>query len=75
MVYAAGILILTLFNGKYYALLGKDHYNTYSDFGGKSDFADNGNPIVTASREAYEETCGSLFSICELTNKLQNKVL
>ena len=71
MVYAAGILILTLLNGKYYALLGKDHYNTYSDFGGKSDLIDYGNTIATAAREAYEETCGSLFSIYELKNKLQ----
>lgn len=72
MVYAAGILLVSYYNDKYYVLLGKDHYNTYSDFGGKSDFIDNDNPLRTASREMYEETCGTIYSITEIYNKLQN---
>jgi hypothetical protein len=72
MVYAAGILIISVFEGKLYTLLGKDHYNTYSDFGGKNDLCDNNNSISTAAREAYEETCGCLYSYYEFSNKLQN---
>ena len=63
--YAAGVLILSQINNKIYVLLGKDHYNTYSDFGGKNEVVDMNNPIYTAGRELYEETCGSLTSIHE----------
>ena len=72
MVYAAGILIISLYEGKFYTLLGQDHYNTYSDFGGKNDPCDHNKSILTASREAYEETCGSLCSYYEFSDKLQN---
>ena len=72
MIYAAGILILSVHKGKIYVLLGKDHYGTYSDFGGKSEHIDKNNPIFTASREMYEETCGSLYSMYELIDKLSN---
>ena len=57
MGYAAGILIVSIFEGKIYTLLGRDHYNTYSDFGGKNDICDNNISILTASREAYA-ACG-----------------
>ena len=72
MVYAAGILIISIFNGKLYTLLGQDHYNTYSDFGGKNDLCDKNQHLLTASREAYEETCGSVYSYSEFSNKLIN---
>jgi len=72
MVYAAGILILSIYNGKCYVLLGKDHYETYSDFGGKSEYVDRGISTLTASRETYEETCGVLYNVHELKNKLKN---
>ena len=59
--YAAGILLLSWYKGRLYALLGKDHYNTYSDFGGKADDVDFNDPVSTASREMYEETCGCVI--------------
>jgi hypothetical protein len=71
MVYAAGILILSMYNDKIHVLLGKDHYNRFSDFGGKSEIIDNDNSLRTASREFYEETCGVVYSIPEIFNKLK----
>lgn len=70
MYYAAGVLVCSWFKGKLYTLLGKDHYNTYSDFGGKCDICDHNNPINTASREMYEETTGCLLSITEISTML-----
>ena len=54
--YAAGILLVSWNGNELCVLLGKDNYNTYSDYGGKSDYVDNGYPYLTASREMFEET-------------------
>ena len=70
MVHAAGILLLSKYKNEIYVLLGKDHYDTFSDFGGKCDLVDCNNPIQTASREMYEETCGTILSITEITKKI-----
>ncbi len=80
----AGILIYKIFNNKIFFLLGKENliiskkYNKgdkFSDFGGKKDVED-GNHIHTASREFYEETMGSICSLCEMKDLLINsKVL
>lgn len=57
--YSAGILLYTIVNGTKYFLLGRDcKYNVWSDFGGKCDPIDDGDPLKTASREFYEETIG-----------------
>ena len=72
MAYAAGVLVLAVHRGEVHVLLGKDHYNTYSDFGGKSDPEDNMNSARTAAREFYEETSGCIYGIDEAYSRLQN---
>ena len=76
----AGVLIYKKCDNKLFFLLGKENLiiskkcnkgNKYCDFGGKRDSIDN-NYIDTASREFYEETMGSLYSVCEMRNKLIN---
>lgn len=77
--YAAGVLVVAWHNNELYFLLGKDHYNTYSDFGGKCEDCDGGLYINTACRELYEETCGcfldrtiirSMLAQCEFVQSL-----
>lgn len=68
--YAAGCMLIAEKDGELYTLLGKDQYNTYSDYGGKCELCDNNNPKITASREAYEETLGLIYSKQELFYKL-----
>jgi len=71
--YSAGVLPYTFDQtGKCLFLLGKDNDNDWSDFGGRSEFQDYSEPINTASREFFEETLGSVMSISECTNKLNN---
>ncbi len=72
MNYASGVLILSWHKGSLYCLLGKDHYDTYSDFGGKSEYNDLGSSIKTASRELFEETCGIFEDFSILINTLEN---
>ena len=72
MAYAAGVMLLSWHQGQLYTLVGKDQYNTYSDFGGKCDYSDKGNVIVTAAREMYEEMCGCYLSITEVIHQLYN---
>ena len=76
----AGVLIYKICDNKIYFCLGKENLiiskkcnkgNKYCDFGGKRSEIDN-NYIDTASREFYEETMGSLYSVCEMRNKLIN---
>lgn len=71
--YSAGILPYS-FNqdGKLFFLLGKDHENDWSDFGGRCEFKDNGSPVNTASREFYEESLGAVMSISDTISKLNN---
>jgi hypothetical protein len=69
--YSAGILPYTFDQyGKCFFLLGKDNDNDWSDFGGRSEFKDNHEPLNTATREFYEETLGSVISIQECIEKL-----
>lgn len=70
--YAAGVLILAKRFDTIYALLGKDQYETYSDFGGKCEYHDKNIPIYTAAREMYEETCGVVMSISECKQYLKH---
>lgn len=61
--YSAGILPYSFHNGITYFLMGKDsREDCWSDFGGKCENKDNNNTAVTACREFYEETCGSVMS-------------
>ena len=72
MYYAAGVLIVSWYNGRLYTLLGKDHYNTFSDFGGKCDPCDTNFKVNTAAREMYEETSGCLLSIDDIKFQLKS---
>ena len=71
MSYAAGVLVLAWHNGHLLCLLGKDHYNTYSDFGGKEETCDMHVHINTAAREMYEETCGVVQDIGYIKENLK----
>jgi hypothetical protein len=57
---SAGILPITRDeHGSVLFLIGKDvRDNAYSDFGGKCEKVDHGDPVNTAIREFYEETLG-----------------
>lgn len=69
--YSAGVLPYTFdLNGKCLFLLGKDNDNDWSDFGGRCEFKDRGEPVNTATREFYEETLGAVLNIQESIEKL-----
>ena len=74
--YSAGVLPYTFDqNGKCFFLLGKDNDNDWSDFGGRCEFKDHNDEKNTATREFYEETLGSVLSISECMEKLnQNPI-
>jgi hypothetical protein len=71
MEHSAGILPVSKNDhGDVVFLLGKDARDgVFSDFGGKAEFIDHGDPVNTATREFYEETlgciCNSPYSIRE----------
>ena len=71
MDYASGVLIISIYKNELYALLGKDHYGKYSDFGGSCEKSDHGMHIKTAARECYEETCGCIFSEYQIQERLR----
>ena len=70
--YAAGVLLLSWNGSELCVLLGKDNYNSYSDYGGKCDILDNGLPYITASREMYEETLGIFYDVQEISSMIFN---
>lgn len=74
--YSAGILPFSIDeDGRVYFLLGKDTKdNTWSDFGGRCEFSDNGIHLNTATREFYEETIGTIMNIQEMKQILKDKV-
>jgi hypothetical protein len=71
--YSAGILPFYVKNNTLYFLLGKDSDGKWSDFGGRSEGQDRGRWDITASREFYEETIGSVVDMPSMMAKLQNK--
>lgn len=81
MDHSAGILPVSRdANGDRVFLLGKDARDgVFSDFGGKSELVDNGDPINTATREFYEETlgciCNSPYSIRDRVKNLSKMVI
>lgn len=57
--YAAGILPVSWHDGQVLFLVGQDvRDRSWSDFGGKCERVDRGDPLNTACREFYEETYG-----------------
>jgi hypothetical protein len=79
MRYSAGVLPYTFDNsGTCLILLGKDNDGDWSDFGGKCEYKDKNDEKVTAAREFFEETLGSVIGINECIEKInenENKVL
>ena len=76
----AGILVYKIVNNKIFFLLSKRNMiisnicnkeNKYADFGGIKNKFDS-NYIDTASREFYEKTMGSFYSLCEIKDLLIN---
>ena len=72
----SGIVIFKKKDNKFYFLLGKNNLNIlnsknnlFSDIGGLKDVKDF-NPKDTAARLFYENTCGLLYSINELKDKI-----
>lgn len=60
--YAAGILPVTWHEGQILFLVGQDvRDRSWSDFGGKCERPDRGDPFNTACREFYEETYGCVI--------------
>jgi hypothetical protein len=69
--YSAGVLLYSYDpGGNVQFLLGRDYRNKYSDFGGRCDPTDVLH-IDTAAREFYEETCGTIYDIHVMTNKIK----
>jgi hypothetical protein len=61
-MYSAGILPYAIVNGTLHFLLGVDSKEgSYSDFGGRCEKGDDEEPVHTATREFYEETCGAVL--------------
>jgi len=71
-MYSAGVLLYYTKGDEKHFLLGSDSkYDCWSDFGGKVEYVDENNPILTASREFYEETAGVVFSKSHMNQLLQ----
>jgi hypothetical protein len=70
---SAGILPISRNeHGDVVFLLGKDSRDgVFSDFGGKAEAIDNGDPVNTATREFYEETLGCL---CNSPHSIRERV-
>jgi hypothetical protein len=71
-IYSAGILPYTIYKGTTYLLLGRDSDNKWSDFGGRVEPKDRCDYEITASREFFEETLGSVYDF-DHTRKLIKK--
>lgn len=71
-LYSSGILPFYVKNKTIYFLIGKDHDGNWSDFGGRSESQDMGRWDMTASREFYEESIGSVMDIQTMMSRLQN---
>ena len=73
MIYSAGCLPFTVKNNQVYFLLGKDRTDgRESDFGGRSEDVDKGDPKSTATREFYEETIGMILDMEEVEARLND---
>lgn len=74
ILYASGILFYSksLDNTPFF-LLGKDYDNKWSNFGGRCEINDKFDSEITASREAWEETLGSVNDFEALKQLLKSK--
>jgi hypothetical protein len=74
ILYASGILFYSksLDNTPFF-LLGKDYENKWSNFGGRGEINDKFDSEITASREAWEETLGSINDFESLRQLLKSK--
>lgn len=71
--YSAGVLPFCIHEGRILFLLGRDNEGTWSDFGGHSEIHDQGRWNITAAREFYEETIGSVLTIEQILERLESK--
>lgn len=62
-IYSAGILPYSIYNNNIYFLLGRDYDQKWSDFGGRVEPNDKNEPELTAIREFYEESIGSILEL------------
>jgi hypothetical protein len=73
IVYASGVLFYSRsIDNTVYFLLGKDFENKWTDFGGGSEVSDKFDTEITAARETWEETLGSVSDYETLKNSLKN---
>lgn len=73
MSYSAGILPVAVYKGELLVLLGRDRCDgQWSDFGGRSEAEDRGDPKATAQREMFEETMGYVLDYDAIGARLQN---
>jgi hypothetical protein len=74
IIYSAGVLFYCKCkDGNVYFLLGREYDNKWSDFGGKSEPKDKYEIENTASREAWEESLGCVFSQEDIRSTLKYK--
>lgn len=71
MSYSAGILPVSRFKGELLVLLGRDRVDgQWSDFGGRCEAEDRGDPKRTAAREFFEESMGVILGIDGIRERL-----
>ena len=74
LLYAAGVLFIgNSIDGTTYFLLGKDHENKWSNFGGSCEKKDKSDQTITAAREAWEETLGCVDEYESIKNMIKFK--
>lgn len=75
ITYGAGILFYckTIDNTPYF-FLGKDEWNRWANFGGRSESSDKMDPETTAIRETWEESLGAIGDITELKKLIKNSI-
>jgi hypothetical protein len=64
---------MNVIKGRLYFLLGQDRPDGHwSDYGGRSEECDQGDPMETAARELYEETSGCLMDMDGIKKRLKD---
>lgn len=72
--FAAGILPISFHENRILFLVGRDiRDGSFSDFGGKVERFDRGDPVATACREFYEETLGTVTGIKQIRARLNDE--
>jgi 8-oxo-dGTP pyrophosphatase MutT (NUDIX family) len=74
ILYASGILYYSRsIDQTLYFLLGRDHDNKWSNFGGGCELIDKSDHELTAAREAWEETLGAVYDYEQIKHIIKNK--